>query len=283
MRVTVAKSVLGILWRPPHAADRDPQVRCNGQNPCQNCQQASLTCTFDKPPQKKGPKGSRAKVISELRKTQDSKPGISPLPEDAGLSSPLSSPALRPVEPLPADLVEACIAQFFEKMYNTVPILYSGWIQQKKSEIDTSAESYCVVAALCVYMIVHSGVDMTRMGSPMAAASALPRQHPVTQGLKLVEEIKRMRNQTDYSENPTTTTVVTSFFLSAGHFGLQKYNIAWYYLQEAITFGKIMRIHDEKTYQRRPPGSLDVMNRRLFWLLFVSERFVAHSPSAGPS
>ena len=180
------------------------------------------------------------------------------------------------MDPLPRDLVEACLTQFFEKMFNTVPILYSGWVQQKKAEITTSAEAYCVIAALCVYMIVHTGVDIPRLGSPMATESALPRQHPVTHGLKLVEEIKRMRNQTDYSENPTTTTIVTSFFLSAGHFGLQKYNIAWYYLQEAITFAKVMRIHDEKSYRRRPPGPLDVMNRRLFWLLFVSERSVPH-------
>ena len=248
-------------------------MRCTGQNPCQNCLQASLTCTYDKPPQKKGPKGSRAKVISEFRKTQESRAGSSLLEEDADLGSPTLSPAPRPIEALAPDVVDNCVSQYFEKMYNTVPILNQTWIQHQKAEMPNSAEAYCVVAALCVYMIVHAGVENQYLSSPMSPTGALPPQHPVARGLRLVEEIKRVRNQTDYSENPTTSTIVTSFFLSAGLFGLQRYNVAWYYLQEAITFAKIMRIHDEKSYQIGPPTQLDAMNRRLFWLLFVSERF----------
>ena len=243
--------------------------------------QASLACTYDKPPQKKGPKGSRAKVISEFRKAQETKAGPSLASEDAGLAALHPSPAAKPLEPLPPEVIESCIGQYFERMYNTVPILHQTWIHQKKSEMSSSAEAYCVVAALCVYMMVHAGVESAQLNSLASPASVLSRQHPITRGLRLVEEVKRMRNQTDYSENPTTSTIVTSFFLSAGLFGLQKYNIAWYYLQEAITFAKIMRIHDEKSYRGRHPSQLDDMNRRLFWLLFVSERFVLSIPRFG--
>ena len=142
-------------------------------------------------------------------------------------------------------------------------------------------ESYCVVASVCVYMLVHAGVEVppasnprAPSSSPMAPLSQMMRQHPVAQAQRLVEDIKRVRLYTEFQENPTTATIITSFFLSASHFGCQKYNVAWYYLQEAITFAKIMRIHDEKSYQLRPPTALDAINRRLFWLLFVSERFV---------
>ena len=213
-------------------------------------------------------------MISEFRKAQDSKFEQLVDDDDVGTLSPALSPAPKPVEPLPVDLVDACIGQFFEKMYNTVPIITQAWIFQQKAEMPTSPEAYCAVASLCIYMIVFTGIESRPFSSPVGLMVALPRQHPVARGLRLVEEVKRMRSQTDYSENPTTSSIVTSFFLSAGLFGLQKHNIAWYYLQEAITFAKIMRIHDEKSYQKRPPTQLDEMNRRLFWLLFVSERCV---------
>ncbi|KFX95023.1 hypothetical protein V490_04041, partial [Pseudogymnoascus sp. VKM F-3557] len=43
------------------------KVKCDGLSPCRNCSSAQLACTYNAIPQKKGPKGSRAKVISELR------------------------------------------------------------------------------------------------------------------------------------------------------------------------------------------------------------------------
>ena len=52
------------------------KVRCSGSVPCKNCGQANLQCTYLAIPQKKGPKGSRAKVISEIRDTQLQKPPV---------------------------------------------------------------------------------------------------------------------------------------------------------------------------------------------------------------
>ena len=237
--------------------------------------QASLTCTFNKPPQKKGPKGSRAKVISELRKSQEVKTATFPLSDGTALNSPLASPLFaRHGELLTPELVETCISQFFEKMYTTIPILHRSWIQQRAMEMQTSVESHCVVSSLCVYMIIQLGIQGPGALSPSSSQQSISNQQSVGQGVRLIEDIKRRRDRTDYVESPTTAAIVTSFFLSAGYFQLQKHNAAWYYLQEAITFAKIMRIHDEKSYQRRPSSPTDMMNRRLFWLLFVTERCV---------
>jgi hypothetical protein len=59
--------------------------------------------------------------------------------------------------------------------------------------------------------------------------------------------------------------------MSATLFGLEKHKAAWYYLQEAILFARILRIHDEKAYSH-PETPVDVMHRRIFYILFVSER-----------
>ena len=133
-------------------------MRCNGANPCQNCSQASLACTFNKPPMKKGPKGSRAKVISELRKTQVDTP--TPGSSSAlNLDSPLASPSLAPVQDLLSrDLVESSVSFFFERIYTTLPILHRGWISQKVSEMKTSLEAYCLIGSLCAFMVIQPGL-----------------------------------------------------------------------------------------------------------------------------
>ena len=180
----------------------------------------------------------------------------------------------RQPEPLSSELADTCIREFFDKMFTTVPILHRGWIQQRASEVSTSPDAYCVVGSLCVYVVVQCRVELPGLSSPLSPSSA--KQQANSLGLRLVEDIKRMRNQTDYSDNPTTSTILTSFFLCAGLFSLERHNTAWYYMQEAITFIKMMRIHREESYGVGGPA--DVMNRRLFWILFISERYWLQPP-----
>ena len=163
-------------------------------------------------------------------------------------------------EPLPPELVNACVNEYFDKMYTTVPVVHRGWIQQRAAEVTTSRESYCVVGALCLYILVQLPVQLPLLSKQQANVLAL----------RLYESIKHMRSQTDYSDSPTTDTIHTSFFLSAGLFSLQRQNNAWFHLQEAIIFVKMMRIHNEDAYGTGSPT--DVMNRNLFWIVFISER-----------
>lgn len=251
----------------------DVKVRCNGANPCQNCTQASLACTFNKPPMKKGPKGSRAKVISELRKTQTDKPN-SRSTDGAAADSPLASPTFnRPQELLTHELVESSISMFFDRIYPTLPILHRGWIQQKALEMHSSVESYCLLGALCAFMVVQPGVQPPMLApmSPMSTGSSSSQQQNGMYGIRILEEVRRRRSVIDFGDNPSTASIVTSFMLSATLFGLEKHTSAWYHLQEAILFARIMRIHDEKSYSQQD-APIDIMNRRLFYILFISER-----------
>ena len=89
--------------------------------------------------------------------------------------------------------------------------------------------------------------------------------------MRLVDDVKRRLFALESGDNPTIGSILTSFFMSATFIGLEKHKAAWYYLQEAILLARIMRIHDEKTYSH-PETPEDVMSRRLFFILFVSER-----------
>ena len=94
-------------------------------HPCANCTNAGLECTFDKIPQKKGPKGSRARVLSELK--------AQPTQEKS------------PVSKLPLELVKCCSDFFFANMYPTQPILEKQRLEHIISEIPCSVEAYCMV------------------------------------------------------------------------------------------------------------------------------------------
>ena len=106
--------------------------------------------------------------------------------------------------------------------------------------------------------------DETRSLDPEEAQKKYPR------GSALVEEVVKVRKTYNPIENPTVITVVTGFLLSASYFGLEKHNLAWFYLREAITLAQITGMGDETTYMGDDVDSR--MRRRLFWILFVSDR-----------
>ena len=97
------------------------------------------------------------------------------------------------------------------------------------------------------------------------------RQHP--RGSLLVEEVVKVRKTYNPIENPNMITVVTAFLLSASYFGLEKHNLAWFYLREAITLAQITGMGDETTYVDDDIDSR--MRRQLFWVLFVADRYAS--------
>ena len=104
------------------------KVKCldGGARPCKNCTAAGLTCTYNAIPQKKGPKGSRAKVISELRETQrqtqlaGQRHGLD-LDDDSATATCYRRPGL-----LSMDIITACVDYFFANLYPPQPISFSA-------------------------------------------------------------------------------------------------------------------------------------------------------------
>lgn len=237
------------------------KIRCNGQErPCKSCSLSGLACTFDSIPRKKGPKGTRAKVISELRETQrqseltiDVKGGL----DSSGL--PFVLPGLgKEKGMLSAKLVNACVDSFFTQLYPTMPILHRESLQQASMDIESSVEIYGLFTSLCAFVLIQPGIDVPGLDTNIS-------------GITLLEETLRLRKSYDYVEHTTLTTVTTSFLLFGCYFGLNKHNTAWFHLREATTLAQILGMQHESTYQS---GCILECSRRrrLFWLLFVTER-----------
>ena len=248
-------------------ACRKRKIKCladsgRGLRPCKNCSQSHLKCTYDAVPQKKGPKGSRAKVISELRANQRL------LNRRDAFSSPPGSPS-SPRTPLPPDVVHHCVDFFFSNMYPTQPILHRTSLQQAIGNTHRSIEAYCLVTSLCAYMMIQPNMRLPAT-SPSADNDA-DLGSTTMLGMSLLSEALEARKDLSYYENVSLASVTTSFFLFGCHFCLEKHSAAWFHLREATTLALLAGMHQEDTY--RAGNLLELtLRRRLFWLLFVTER-----------
>ncbi|TVY54862.1 putative sucrose utilization protein SUC1 [Lachnellula cervina] len=248
------------------------KVKCDGINPCRNCSSAQLSCTYHAIPQKKGPKGSRAKVISELRETQRQTTLSSKVANRLhGVTSPPCSPTLAPTPGLlTSDMIKDCIDFFFANMYPTLPILHRGRLEQQAQYADQNVDTYCLLTSLCAFMMIQPGMAIP--GDPLGLDN-LPGANLVSGNL-LMEETLRVRKSYDHLEAPTLNSLATSFFLFGCYFGLDLHNKAWFHLREATTLSHILGLQKEESYVQFDAVESS-RRRRLYWLLFVTERAYA--------
>lgn len=246
------------------------KVKCIGEgtNPCKNCVSAGLTCTYNAIPQKKGPKGSRAKVLSELRETQRQSQ-LGPGQYDYGISRSLSPGALARTPGLVTpDIVNACVEYYFSQLYPTLPILHRGRVQQTIMSMDQSIEAYCKMVSLCAYVLFQPNMVLPphiRLDGEFGQTTNLSLAHA------FLDETIRVRKAYEFSENPTILTIYTSYFIFSCYFCLDRQNAAWVYLRQAMTLAHIIFLHDENSYKN--DDFIDSSRkRRLFWVLFMTER-----------
>ncbi|KAI2602451.1 fungal-specific transcription factor domain-containing protein [Hypoxylon sp. NC1633] len=248
------------------------KVKCDGINPCRNCASAQLTCTYNAIPQKKGPKGSRAKVISELRETQR-QTSLSAKVQSRlnGISSPPCSPTLSPTPGLLAsEMAKECIEFFFANMYPIMPILHRQRLEQQSMYLDTSLDTYCLITSLCAWMMFQPGMNVPGAD---ALLDHLPGAN-IASGMVLIEETIRVRKGYEYQESPSLNSLCTSYFLFCSHYALDMHDKAWFYLREATTLAHIIGMNKEEAYLQYDNVEAS-RRRRLYWLLFVTERAYA--------
>jgi len=249
------------------------KVKCDGINPCRNCAQAQLSCTYNAIPQKKGPKGSRAKVISELRETQR-QTSLSAKVQNRlnGINCTPASPSLSPTPGLlTSELVKDCVAFFFENMYTQLPILDRWTVEQQILYMEQNRDAYCLMASLCAFVMLQPGMTMPA-GDPFQL-DMMPGATIVSSQL-LLEEALRVRKGYEYLDSITLNAMATNYFLFACNYGQEMHERAWYYLREATTMVHMVGMHKEDHYMQFDAVEAS-RRRRLFWLLYATERSYA--------
>ena len=166
---------------------------------------------------------------------------------------------------LSSEFIQDCLSYFYENMYPSMPILHKSQAQQCVLEMDFSVEAYCLVGALCAFMAIQPDFHTTALRNQSSNSS---RVH----GLSLLEEVLRTRRSYDHTENNSVRMVVTSFLVSTSYSSMMKHDAAWFHLREAITLSQLLGMQDESSYTW--PDFESTMRRRMFWMLFMYERYL---------
>ncbi|KAL8676566.1 MAG: hypothetical protein Q9186_006931 [Xanthomendoza sp. 1 TL-2023] len=148
--------------------------------------QAGLACTYDAIPQKKGPKGSRAKVISELRLKECQKKAEHRRQDSMhNYGSPTSSPS-SPTIPglLTQELIEECMDYYFTQLYPTMPIMQKDQMGILMDEMETSVEAHCLLYSFCAFMLIQPGIE-AKAGQALGSRTTL--------GKRLLDDALRRR------------------------------------------------------------------------------------------
>ncbi|CAF3635614.1 hypothetical protein SNK05_002405 [Fusarium graminearum] len=245
------------------------KVKCDSNSPCRNCNTANIQCTYNAIPQKKGPKGSRAKVISELRENQ--RLTSLPVKVQARMSGvPTESIQNHNVTNglLTAEFAKSCLNFFFDNLYSKLPILDRDVIESQLSCMERDTEIYCLFTSLCAFMMLQPG-----MGFPTADYNLQmePGANIAASNI-LVEECLRVRKGTEHWENPSHYVLATNYFIFAFYYSQQSHASAWYYLREATT---MIQMSDQNNEGKYLQDMESIRRRRLYWLLFNAERAYA--------
>jgi hypothetical protein len=285
------------------------KVRCDGAKPCTNCLSTELTCTYLAVPKKKGPKGKRIKTacpkLTKLPYVLNQAPSArEPAPlnveeilgvNTASISHSIhnaSTPSDNPRPPVPQaeaeivteqgsfefvrsslvtnDLLRSCLDAFFTHKYPIMPILDHDQTYNNISKLKEDPRNYALLTALSAVIVQQPEILETIVPGQISTETI---SRPSSE--LLIKETIRVRQICDHIENPTLSTVQTSFFLFAALFCLGKDNSAYYYIRESITMLQLLRLHEDSTYTNILDAQYAVYCRRTFWLLFITERAYA--------
>ncbi|KAF3022948.1 hypothetical protein G7054_g8480 [Neopestalotiopsis clavispora] len=244
------------------------KVKCDGVNPCRNCQTASLNCSYNAIPQKKGPKGSRAKVISELRETQRA------TSLSAKVHARMNSPHTPQGPPslqanfgiLAPDFVKETMDFFFSHMYTIMPILSRQRLEHQIQFLEQDMSTYCMIASLGAFMLLQPGFQVPGGDPQFNVPGAF-----ITASKLLMEEAIRVRKVLDHNEASNLNNLCTSYFLYCCYDAENDDDRAWFYLREATTMAHTMGLTKEDQYMHFDQVESSRF-RRVYWQLFVAER-----------
>lgn len=198
------------------------KLRCDGGHPCSRCQRTpGHNCTFLKPAAKRGPK------ISAIRKSRGQS------------TKPAKLQRNKSHDRVPKAVLSQYIDVYALRLHSVWPVLDSMHLLSCLDGEDTNIEVYILALAL-------SAATSTQLQLPVFGDDA------EIDAAYLAAEIIRCRSTYDYRENPSYDTIVTSFFLHVYYATLLKSRSSMMFLQEAISFAKLLEIeYEERNDSRR--------------------------------
>lgn len=197
---------------------------------------------------------------------------ISP-PESTGSSSGSSSGRVRPhSRRLTSPVLLAHVNVYLKYLFPIMPVVRREQLQLDSHRPERlSPQRYAFMASLCAATHIQLKLDGATPASDPSPVPAAIDGHSEMSGEELLSEAVRARAECDVVEDASIENLLTSFFIFAAYGNLGKQKQAWFYLCQAMSMAFSLELHRESTYSQLDIDEAEE-RRRVFWLLFVTER-----------
>lgn len=292
-------NMAGDREKPRQACDscRFRKVKCDRGQPCKNCHAGDLQCQYLYSIRRKGPKEGRGRRQSQLRRslvdfgkssfqtmTQDVAPlwfgPESPTPTSTQVITQHDAfnTALPLINQLPerpdqsrllsASLI-AHIQLFLKVLFPIMPVIDGDELLADAARLEELPSSrYALILALCAATRMQFGMDNAPIGAGPEVDMPL---EPQLTGEMLIHLAETSLRQYNVIDDTTLDSMLASFFLFASYGNLNNPRHAWFYLNQSISLAQSLDITRETGYHDLPDVERE-KRRRVFWLLFVTER-----------
>lgn len=136
---------------------------------------------------------------------------------------------------------------------------------------ELSPPRYAFLVAMCAATHIQLKLDGNER-TDVTEDGMRPEGQALMSGDALLSEAVRARQQYDPIEYSNIDNLLTSFFLFAAYGNLDQQNYAWFYLTQSVALANTIGLHRESTYAKFGSSEAEE-RRRIFWLLFVTERY----------
>ncbi|RSL96200.1 hypothetical protein CDV31_013581 [Fusarium ambrosium] len=299
--------------RPRQVCDncRFRKVKCDRGLPCKNCSLGDLRCQYQHHIRRRGPKEGQGRRQAQLRQglAFEQSPFRIVSPESLGvvrsdngqqveqsqLSTSSQSPeGLMQLEmgnkgacsldgPLSDSLTSsrqfslllvAYIQLFLKLMFPIMPVIDGDELLSDATRLDQlSPPRYALILALCAATRMQLGMDKAKDGYGRGLEQNIPPEPHLT-GESLLALAEHALRQVSVIDDTSLDSILASFFLFACYENHYSIRHAWFYLNQSITLAQSLDLTREAGYHDLSSTDRE-KRRRLFWLLFVTERTFA--------
>lgn len=163
---------------------------------------------------------------------------------------------------------------YLKYLYPIMPVIRPEQVLNDSREPEKlTPKRYAFMAALCAATHVQLKLDGADAQTDTSSGHALSDGRSAMSGEELLAEAVNARKECDITEKVDIEALLTSFFLFAAYGNLDKQDQAWFYLSQSTAMAHTLGLHRESTYSEFDPTEAEE-RRRVFWLLFVTERYV---------
>ncbi|KAF5602566.1 transcription activator amyR [Fusarium pseudocircinatum] len=167
----------------------------------------------------------------------------------------------------------AHIRLFQRFLYPIMPVVDDDILADAARLDDIPPARYALILAICAATRMQLRLDKRIDNCENDLNAQIPAEPRLT-GDMLVNLAETSLRQYSVIDDTTLDSVLVSFFLFASYGNLNDPRHAWFYLNQSITLAQSLDLTKESGYYGLPPEQRE-KRRRVFWLLFVTERTFA--------